>query len=65
MNLRSLLSTNQDSSFLLFQHRYYLFSSFLSILVISGDTAETFVFNELLLSNDVVRELYCLELRRG
>ena len=39
----------------MFQHRYYLFSSFLAILLINGDTVETFVFSELLLSNDVVK----------
>ena len=36
------------------QHRNYPLSSFLAILFINAGTVETFVFSELLLSNDVV-----------
>ena len=39
----------------MFQHRNYLFSSILTILLVNGDTVETFVLGELLLSSEVVK----------
>ena len=54
MYIKFLVQKAQELIYL-FQHRNYLFSSILTILLVNGDTVDTFVFGELLLSTEAVK----------